>query len=39
MMFVETDMFIMTTPDLNTYYLKRSFIKKISNTFISRTTP
>lgn len=28
MMFVETDMFIMTTPDLNTYYLKRSFIKK-----------
>lgn len=28
MMFVETDMFVMTTPDLNTYYLKRSLIKK-----------
>lgn len=28
MMFVETDMFVMTTPDLNSYYLKRSFIKK-----------
>ncbi len=28
MMFLETDMFVMTTPDLNTYYLKRSFIKK-----------
>ncbi|MBQ3048259.1 MAG: membrane protein insertase YidC [Clostridia bacterium] len=28
MMLVETDIFIMTTPDLNKYYLKRSFIKK-----------
>lgn len=27
MMLIETDMFIMTTPDLNKYYLKRSFIK------------
>ena len=27
MMLVETDMFVMTTPDLNKYYLKRSFIK------------
>ena len=27
MMLVETDMFIMTTPDLNKYYLKRSFVK------------
>ena len=28
MMLVETDMFIMTTPDLNKYYLKRSYLKK-----------
>ena len=28
MMLVETDIFIMTTPDLDKYYLKRSFIKK-----------
>ncbi len=28
MMLVETDIFIMTTPDLNKYYLKRSYIKK-----------
>ena len=28
MMLVETDMFVMTTPDLNKYYLKRSYIKK-----------
>lgn len=28
MMLVETDIFMMTTPDLNKYYLKRSFIKK-----------
>ena len=28
MMLVETDIFIMTTPDLNKYYLKKSFIKK-----------
>ncbi|MDE7453933.1 MAG: membrane protein insertase YidC [Clostridia bacterium] len=28
MMLVETDMFVMTTPDLDKYYLKRSFIKK-----------
>lgn len=28
MMLVETDMFIMTTPDLNKYYLKRSYIKR-----------
>ncbi len=28
MMMVETKMFIMTTPDLDKYYLKRSFIKK-----------
>ena len=28
MMMIETDMFIMTTPDLNKYYLKRSFMKK-----------
>ncbi len=28
MMLVETDIFIMTTPDLNKFYLKRSFIKK-----------
>lgn len=28
MMLVECDMFIMTTPDLNKFYLKRSFIKK-----------
>ena len=27
MMLVETDMFIMTTPDLDKYYLKRSFLK------------
>ena len=27
MMLVETDMFVMTTPDLNKFYLKRSFIK------------
>lgn len=27
MMLMETDMFIMTTPDLNKYYLKRSYIK------------
>ena len=27
MMLVETDMFVMTTPDLNKYYLKRSFVK------------
>lgn len=27
MMLIETDMFVMTTPDLNKYYLKRSFIK------------
>ena len=28
MMLVETDMFLMTTPDLDKYYLKRSFLKK-----------
>ena len=28
MMLVETDIFIMTTPELGKYYLKRSFIKK-----------
>lgn len=28
MMLVETDVFIMTTPDLDKYYLKRSFMKK-----------
>lgn len=28
MMLIETDMFIMTTPDLDKYYLKRSFLKK-----------
>lgn len=28
MMLVETDIFVMTTPDLDRYYLKRSFIKK-----------
>lgn len=28
MMLVETKMFIMTTPDLDKYYLKRSFMKK-----------
>lgn len=28
MMLVETDIFIMTTPDLDKFYLKRSFIKK-----------
>lgn len=28
MMMIETDMFIMTTPDLNKYYLKRSYMKK-----------
>ena len=28
MMLVETDIFMMSTPDLNKYYLKRSFIKK-----------
>lgn len=28
MMLVETDMFLMTTPDLDKYYLKRSFMKK-----------
>lgn len=28
MMLVETEMFVMTTPDLDKYYLKRSFIKK-----------
>lgn len=28
MMMVETDMFIMTTPDLDKYYLKRSYLKK-----------
>ncbi|MDE5943715.1 MAG: membrane protein insertase YidC [Clostridia bacterium] len=28
MMLVETDIFVMTTPDLDKYYLKRSFIKK-----------
>lgn len=28
MMLVETDMFVMTTPDLDKYYLKRSYIKK-----------
>lgn len=28
MMMVETDVFMMTTPDLDKYYLKRSFIKK-----------
>ncbi len=27
MMLVETDMFVMTTPDLNKYYLKRSYVK------------
>ena len=27
MMLLEADMFVMTTPDLNKYYLKRSFIK------------
>ena len=28
MMLVETDLFIMTTPELGKYYLKRSFLKK-----------
>ena len=28
MMMIETDMFVMTTPDLDKYYLKRSFLKK-----------
>ena len=28
MMLVETDIFVMTTPDLDKYYLKRSFLKK-----------
>ncbi len=28
MMLVESDMFVMSTPDLDKYYLKRSFIKK-----------
>ena len=28
MMLIETDMFVMTTPDLDKYYLKRSFMKK-----------
>lgn len=28
MMLVETDMFVMSTPDLDKFYLKRSFIKK-----------
>lgn len=28
MMLVETDIFVMTTPDLDKYYLKRSYIKK-----------
>lgn len=28
MMLVETDVFLMTTPDLDKYYLKRSFVKK-----------
>ncbi len=28
MMLVETDVFLMTTPDLDKYYLKRSFMKK-----------
>lgn len=28
MMLVETDVFMMTTPDLDKYYLKRSFMKK-----------
>lgn len=28
MMLAETDIFVMTTPDLDRYYLKRSFIKK-----------
>lgn len=28
MMMVETEVFLMTTPDLDKYYLKRSFIKK-----------
>ena len=28
MMLIETDMFVMTTPDLNKYYLKRSYVKK-----------
>ena len=28
MMMVETDIFMMTTPDLDKYYLKRSFVKK-----------
>ena len=27
MMLIETDMFVMTTPDLDKYYLKRSFLK------------
>ena len=27
MMLIETDMFVMTTPDLDKYYLKRSFMK------------
>lgn len=28
MMLIETDIFVLTTPDINKYYLKRSFIKK-----------
>ncbi len=28
MMLVETDIFVMTTPDLDKYYLKRSYLKK-----------
>ena len=28
MMLIETDMFVMTTPDLNKFYLKRSYVKK-----------
>ncbi len=31
MMLVECDMFVMTTPDLNNFYLKRSFLKKDIN--------
>lgn len=28
MMLIETDIFVLTTPDINKYYLKRSYIKK-----------
>lgn len=28
MMLIETDIFVLTTPDINKYFLKRSFIKK-----------